>query len=51
MMAHTSRVKIHFTRERITLDLVRRGLIFEDLKLRKEEEGGGELAIYTAWIT
>jgi hypothetical protein len=30
--------KIHFTRKRITLDLVRKGLIFEDLKLRKEEE-------------
>jgi hypothetical protein len=39
-------VKIHFTRKRITLDLVQRGLIFEDLKLRKEEEGEGEGAGY-----
>jgi hypothetical protein len=31
-------VKIHFTRKRITLDLVRRGFIFEDLKLRRKEE-------------
>jgi hypothetical protein len=39
-------VKIHFTRKRITLDLVRRGLIFEDLKLRKEEEREGRRASY-----
>jgi hypothetical protein len=43
--ARTSKVKTHFTKERITLDLVERG-IFEDLKLRKEEEGEGKRASY-----
>jgi hypothetical protein len=43
-----SKVKIHFTREQITLDLVRRGLIFEDLKLKREKEElyEGRAAIY-----
>jgi hypothetical protein len=44
--ARASWVKIHFTRKRITLDLVQRGLIFKDLKLRKEKEGKRKKASY-----
>jgi hypothetical protein len=44
--ARTSKVKTRSTRERITLDLVEECGIFEDLKLRKEEEREGRRASY-----